>query len=660
MKFALSLLLTTTLSAARFDLSHYSKLNRVSDPQIAPDAKSIVIVVSRPNFAENRHEAELVRIDLATKAQHVLTHGRRTVSFPRWSPSGDRLAFLAGAGTPEKPQVFVLSMSGGDPLQITKAASGVQQFAWRPDGSAVAYVTADEAPKRTGEEQFNDSFEITNDDFLTTAPPQSAHLWMVSSTGGDAKRLTSGPWSLPISHPPSSPASPISWSPDGKSIAFVKVISPHSGDGGKSSLQVIDVATGQIRAITGRSENESQPQFSPDGKTLAYWFPRDGQTKNVNEIHLVPVNGGDGRSITRDIDRNLARHLWMPDGKSLLVGGNDRTTVGLWIQPADGGKARRIDTGKVVPSSAFWVDVAIGSNGSIAFTGSEPQRPPELYYLASPSAGLERLTNLHADIAALELGRTESIEWDASDGFKADGILTYPPDFNASRKYPLVLLIHGGPRAASREAFSRQAQLMAAHGWVVFEPNYRGSDNLGNTYQAAINGDAGAGPGRDTMAGLEFVKKRGFVDDAKIGVSGWSYGGYMTTWLLGHYTGWKVAVAGAAVTDWMDQYNLGDANVRRGQAFGGSPWTGDRMKAYIDQSPISAVTSIKTPTLVLSDTGDYRVTITQSYKLYHALKDNGVETRFFVYPVGGHSPADPVRSRDVDKRWVGWLAQYLD
>jgi dipeptidyl aminopeptidase/acylaminoacyl peptidase len=201
---------------------------------------------------------------------------------------------------------------------------------------------------------------------------------------------------------------------------------------------------------------------------------------------------------------------------------------------------------------------------------------------------------------------------------------------------------------------------MAARGWVIFEPNYRGSDNLGNSYQAAINGDAGAGPGRDTMAGLEMVKKRGFVDEGRIAVSGWSYGGYMTTWLLGHYGGWKAAVAGAAVTDWLDQYSLGDANVRRGQAFGGSPWTGGRMKEYVEQSPITSVSNIKTPTLVLSDTGDYRVTVTQSYKLYHALKDQGVETRFFVYPTGGHSPTDPVRSRDVDKRWVEWLAKYLE
>jgi dipeptidyl aminopeptidase/acylaminoacyl peptidase len=239
--------------------------------------------------------------------------------------------------------------------------------------------------------------------------------------------------------------------------------------------------------------------------------------------------------------------------------------------------------------------------------------------------------------------------------------VTYPPDFNAGRKYPLVLIVHGGPRAASLENFGAQAQLFAARGWVIFQPNYRGSDQLGRAYQNAINNDAGAGPGRDVMAGLAVLKARGFVDESRVAVSGWSYGGYMTTWLLGNYTGWRVAVAGAAVTDNLDQYNLGDANVRRAYAFGGSPWTStERMKAFIDQSPITYVTKIRTPTLVMSNMGDYRVTVTQSFKLYRALKDNGVETRFIGYPLAGHNAADPVHQRDVQRRWMQWIAEHFE
>jgi dipeptidyl aminopeptidase/acylaminoacyl peptidase len=284
-----------------------------------------------------------------------------------------------------------------------------------------------------------------------------------------------------------------------------------------------------------------------------------------------------------------------------------------------------------------------------------------MYYMASPDAKPQRMTDFNHETAALDLGRSETIDWDC-DTFHVDGVVTYPPDFVATKKYPLVLYIHGGPRSASKETFSSRTQLLAAQEWIVFEPNYRGSDNLGNAFQAGIWNDAGKGPGRDVMAGVAVLEKRGFIDTARMAVSGWSYGGYMTTWLLGNYPGrWKAAVAGAAVTDWLDQYNYGDANVRRAWAFGGSPYTDDkRLEAYREQSPITYASKIKAPTLILSDTGDYRVPITQSFQLYHVLTDNGVTTQFIAYPVTGHSPVDPVHSRDIDRRWIAWLTKYLE
>jgi dipeptidyl aminopeptidase/acylaminoacyl peptidase len=219
-------------------------------------------------------------------------------------------------------------------------------------------------------------------------------------------------------------------------------------------------------------------------------------------------------------------------------------------------------------------------------------------------------------------------------------------------------VVHGGPASASVEQFSRLAQLLAGRGYFVFEPNYRGSDNLGSKYKTAIIMDAGAGPGRDVMAGVATLKRGGMIDTTRVAVSGWSYGGYMTAWLAGHYGGWKAAVAGAAVTDWMDQYNLGDANVNRGNTMGGSPWTGN-MQSYIDQSPITNAHKIKAPTLILGNTEDPRVPITQSYKLYHALKDNGVVTKFIAWPLPAHNASDPVRQKERDKYWIGWLDHYL-
>ena len=661
MKSTLFVLSCFVLSAngqrARFDIADVGKIARVSDPQISPDGKSIVVVVTRPNYELDLNEASLVLVDTGSHKQHTLTRDRKGVSFPRWSPSGERLAYLA-SDVNNKPQIYVMPMGGGDSEQLTKAGAGIQQFAWRPDGGAIAFAASDEAPKRTGAEKFDDAFEVGNNDFLVTGKPMPTHLWVIPAEGGEPKRLTSGRWTLPISHPPGSPASPIAWSPDGKTIAFVKIVTPYSGDADQSTLQILDVATGQSHTVTGRAKHEGYPSFSPDGKKIAYWYPRDGETKKGNDIYVITGTQGEGRNVTRAIDRNMARALWMPDSQSLLVGANDGTTTGMWIQPLQG-DARRLNVGAISATSSFWVDAVIGREGQIAFTGSEPQHPTELYYMANATSSPARLTDFNAQLEALELSKTGTLQWTGPDGYKEDGVVTYPPGFNASGKYPLVLYVHGGPRSASKEAFSIFAQLIAAKGWVVFEPNYRGSDNLGSDFQSAIWNDAGNGPGRDVMSGVAELKKKGFIDDSKVAVTGWSYGGYMTTWLLGHYKGWKAAIAGAAVTDWLDQYNLGDANVRRADGFGGSPYVGGRMQAYVEQSPITYADKITAPTLILSDTGDYRVPITQSYRLYRELKDRGVTTQFFAYPIAGHSPADPVRMRDVYKRWISWLSEYL-
>ncbi len=349
----------------------------------------------------------------------------------------------------------------------------------------------------------------------------------------------------------------------------------------------------------------------------------------------------------------------MADGKSLLLGGHDGTQTALWVQPLEGA-AKRLELGDLNPSSFFSpVDVTVGKNGAIAFTAASPSRPVELYHLASPTATPRRLTDLNAEIAARDLGRVERMEWQGPDGFREDGVLTYPPGFTKGRQYPLVLLIHGGPQAASVRSLAFFSQLVAAHDYLAFQPNYRGSDNLGSAYERAIFNDAGDGPGRDIMAGIGALERLGIVDTSRIAVSGVSYGGYMTTWLIGHYQIWRAAVAVDAVTDKLDQYNLADYNVEERYSFGGSPYTGDRLKAYRDQSPISFVAAMKTPTLILSTTGDARVPVTQSYELYHALRDRGVPVKFVAWPVPGHFPGDPVRQSDAFRRWLEWLDQYL-
>jgi dipeptidyl aminopeptidase/acylaminoacyl peptidase len=646
---------TAQSSSHKFTLDDFSKVVRVSDPQFAPDGRTATVIVSRANLDSNRYDPELVQVDVASGKTKTLVAGRVGTSYARFSPDGQYIAFLSSVGMSGpalsvpggngRLQISVMKAAGGVPRVITNASRGVQQFTWSPDSKTIAFATMDDAPKKAGVERFNDSFEVqVNDDYLSTADKDPTHIWLVTVAGGAPKRLTSGTWSLPVSHPPGPPASAISWTLDGTSIVFARQQSAH---GRGNELQVVNATTGALSPLRRAGMQGTFPIFSPATGAVAFM---------AQGVSVSGVTDTTARVITRGIDHGIDRALWMPDGKSLLVGSNDTSRVSLYLQPVDG-KPQRLDLGELSPANSYYIDMAVSRTGAIAFTASTPSRPGELYYMASPTDTPRRLTDVNAPTASLALGKTEMVTW-TNDSLYENGVLTYPPDFDPSKTYPLVLVIHGGPRAASLLNWSSQAQLFAANGWLVFQPNYRGSDNLGAAYQRAISNDAGAGPGRDVMAGIEVVKQKGIVDTTRLAVSGWSYGGYMTSWMIGHYNIWKVAVAGAAVTDQLDQQMLGDGANQRGQ---NSPFVSQQaMDRIREQSPISYVSKMKAPTLILSNVGDYRVPITQSYKLFHALKDHGVTTQFIAYPIPGHNAADPVRQRDVQRRWMGWIAQYLN
>ena len=622
-------------------------LVRLSDPGISPDGRAIAFLAARPNYEANRYDTELILLDIATGGQRVLVAGRPGLGGPHWAPQGDAIAFLATVEG--RAQILVLPLASGEARAVTRAPAGVRGFAWRPDGGAIAYVAPDTATAPT--ERSNDAFEVGNDDYLTAAPPAPAHVWLVSLATGEASRVTRGDWSVATSLA----TSPLSWSADGRTISFVRFATAHSGDTDQSAVWLVDAATGAMRGLTGRTAREGSPLLSPDGARVAYTFPRDGDPANVDEVDVAPAGGGEGRAVTRALDRHVTEFAWLGDGRALLVLGTDGTRSALWVQPLDG-PARRVPLGDVAEVSELTVD----RRGAIAVVGAEPARPAEIYYLASSTAPPRRLTDFHREIAARAIGRSEAVEWAAPDGLRANGVLTLPPDFSPGRRSPLVLLIHGGPTASSTEEFSARAQLLAAHGWLVFQPNYRGSDNLGNAFQRAIAASAAEGPGRDIMAGVAALVRRGIVDTTRLAVSGWSYGGYLTAWLLGRYAGtWRAGVAGAAPLSLLDMYNLSDLNVMRRHAITASPWVGDRVAAWLAESPLAHAWKIRAPTLILSNTGDARVAVTGSYMLYRALRDNDVPVHFVAYPGPGHAPADPVRQRDVNRRWVEWLQRYL-
>jgi dipeptidyl aminopeptidase/acylaminoacyl peptidase len=636
-----SFALSSSVPGERFTLDHLAKIVTISNPQISPDGKSIVIALSRANLKDNRFDTELVKVDVATRNQTILT--QRQASRHAWSHDGTRLAFLAPAAE-GKMQIWVLPMAGGEAMQASASPTTVEEFAWSPDDKTFAYSAGEERPKREGEEKANRSFEA-DVNYLLTEAPVSSHAWLVPAGGGKATRLTSGAWTI---------NGGFSWSPDGKTIAFDSRSGPGPRYWRNDASRVVEVGTGRVSSLSGKSSLEYSNGFSPDGQHFSFNWNRDGDPRFVSELWVVPAAGGDASNLSHALDASAAA-IWGPDSKSLYVVTASGTSTALWLQPLEG-RARRLETGTV---GGFRVSVA--TNGRIALTGSEPDRPSELYYKENADAPPQRLTDFNGQIAALELGKQESVRWPSTDNLAADGILTYPPAYQPGRAYPLVLLIHGGPRGSSVASFGPRAQWLASHGWVVFEPNYRGSNNGGNAFQAAIWNDAGSGPGRDVMTGVEMLVKRGIADAANMAVSGWSYGGYMTTWLLGNYPDrWRAGVAGASVTDHVDQYAFSDIHSSVALYYGGSPFTDPkRLQAYRDQAPITYASKIKAPTLVLSDTGDQRVPVTESFMLYHALRDNGVETKFIAYPVGGHFPADPIHQRDIERRWAEWIKDHF-
>ncbi len=651
-------LLATTAQAATLTVHDLSRVVKLSDPEISPDGKSVALVEQRADLADDQFRTEIVLVDIASRKLRPLTLDRHHAGAPRWSPKGDRVFFTA-PDDHGKLQLYVLPMAGGDALAVTHAPDGIDQFAWSPDGNSFAVAITDAAPERRGEDKFRTGFAVGDDNYLTDEKPRPSHVWLVPAGGGDLKRLTEGAWSLPVSLPPGPPSSPLQFSPDGKSIALVRQATPSTGDEPQSRIQILDVATGHLRDLTGQTTLEGFPNFSPDGATIAFWRDRDGKAWNYQDVLLAPVNGGPRRDITQALDKNIYGTWWMPDGKTLLVGATDATSVGLWLQPTDGGQAKRLDLGGVMPTNTFWIDAEVGHDGQIALIGQTKTDPYELY-LVKPGHAPEALTDENPSFAQAELGRSETVTWTGPTGRPLDGVLTHPPHETGGHALPLVLVIHGGPNSASRDRLNILSQALAAHGWLVFEPNYRGSDNEDNAFYAAIYDDAGQGPGEDVMAGVKSLTDRGLADRTHMAVSGWSYGGFMTAWLLGHYPFWQAAVAGAAVTDWTDMYDLSDSNITTSFQVPGSPWVGQGHDRYDVQSPDRAFSHIRTPTLVMSDVGDYRVPITQSYGLYRALRDNHVETEFYAYPVGGHFPSDPIRQIDVEQRWVDWLAAHMN
>lgn len=638
-----------------FQIKDIRKLVSLASPRISPDGKSIAIVKITPDFEADKQITSILVVDTASGKSRALTDGKNGVSSPRWSPNGKRLAYIS-QGANKADQVFVTSPQGGKPLQITRTASGVEQFAWSPDSSQIAYVTADSDPNAAAISRHDDLFEIEDDGYLIQSVATPSHIWVCSGNGGTARRLTHGTWSVLQNPSPfvGGPADP-SWSADGKWITFAMQANAHNSDGDLSTIAAVNVSTGMVRQLTKQTNYEYQPAFSPSGESVAYIRPHGPTPLSAMDLCVAALSGGNS-SLSDQLDRDVADFTWMPDGAGLILTANEGVNTCLWLIKQDK-SAKRLDLGDLCVREA-----TAGGGGKIAVVASSGATPGELYILSGPDAKPRQLTDFNGALRRLEYGRVSEFTWTAPDGEKCDGVLTYPVGYSAGHKYPLVVVIHGGPEAASNIAFDENwmRQPLAGDGYLVFQPNYRGSDNLGNAHEHAIYRDPGIGPGSDVLSGVDALIATGEVDTSRISIAGHSYGGYMSAWLLGHDHRWRSGTVSDGLTDWRDLYNLAsDANHAMARdSLGGTPSDNESSELYRTGSPITYAGEITTPTLILHGTADETVPITESFALYHTLRDHHVEVRFIAIPGAHHHPGDPVRQERFYLTIEDWIRKH--
>jgi len=613
---------------------YYKKATSLSNLQFSHDGNHLLYSTRNADFDKNKWDTKYHLMNILNKKDSLLQFDQKGVRGFKWSPSGKYLSYLASKD--DKSQIFIHEMSTGKAKAISNHSKSISSFYWSHDESKIAFISKDPAIEKEESEKFNTAFEVGPQGYLSDHQYLPSHLYILDIKNENIERLTNGDWTI---------NSGISWSLNDKKLVFTKKEDAYWSRWNKSEIMLYDLPSNSLTPLNKNNTYEWGPEFTPKNNHLLYWCKGDKNPAGITDLYIRKENGN-SVNISSSIDRNITSFKWLSSNNEILAYGDDGTTDGVWIISLDG-KVRKASFSNTFVISSL----TINKKDEIVFIGSKGNQPKELFYLKDHSSTPIQISHYNDTFKNMKLGKVETIEWETDLNITTDGVVTYPPNFTASKKYPLVLYIHGGPIDASKESFSSLAQEMARNGWIVFKPNYRGSSNRGDKFQEAIRNDGGEGPGRDIMAGIEKLKLKGYIDETKIAVSGWSYGGCMTAWLIGKYPDvWKVAVAGAAGIDFTDMTSLSNMNLTLRHAITNSPWVGDNYKIHYDMSPLKNLSKIKTPTLVMSKVEDQVVAVTGSYKLYHALLANNIPVKFIAYPGGGHFPSDPVNSKDVYDR----------
>ncbi|HLI95897.1 MAG TPA: DPP IV N-terminal domain-containing protein, partial [Candidatus Baltobacteraceae bacterium] len=459
-------------------LADLRKTVSLASPQISPDGRSIAVLVRRSDYDKDKVVTDLVLVDVATHRARTLLHDATGLDNVEWSPDGSRLAYTANK------QVYVLPMNGGEPVQITHVKTSVEALDWRPDGSSIAFTADVEPANEARIKRHADEFNVDDNPWTDQEAPSDVALYETNASGGTARRIGSG-WSV---------GGGFTYARDGKSI-FVTRITDHKSPNRYLSREIvrIDLRSGRTVSLRRLSVMQTDPLRGPAGQ-IAFAVANPAGTMQT-EMALSNASGANAHMITQHLDRNANGAAFMPDG-SLLIAANDETGRRIF-RVTPGGAVSHLPLGSLVPS----YDVSVSRTGTVAFIASTPDHPTELYALRAGSPAPVRLTDYNRWIERFTLGISHAITWRTRDGLVADGVVTTPPGWHGQRT-PLVLYIHGGPTSSSTVGYSGFVQVLTAHGWMVFQPNYRGSDNLGNAYMTAIVRNTVAGPSADILAGL--------------------------------------------------------------------------------------------------------------------------------------------------------------
>jgi dipeptidyl aminopeptidase/acylaminoacyl peptidase len=654
--------LAASAAPAPIRLTDLRALVRIGSPQFSPDGTRIAFLTFRSDFIHDRYDGTLRVISTQGGEPRTLVEDIRDLGMPRWSPDGRSLAFLGKVGKRES-QIYTVPAAGGTPAELSDAPHGVQQYAWSPDGKSIAYVTPDGSPLSDEDRRtHHDLFEIHDDDYLIDKPPVASHIWLLSVKDGKSRQLTRGRTSVletpaPISGGPSEP----SWSADGRWIVYARQADADDSDSDRTTIVAVNVASGEERPLTPQETYEYTPRFAPKADEVAYLYLHGPGAISHVDLFVVSANGGSVRDVSADLDRNIASSFaWLADGSGVVVMADDHVGSKLYVQPLHG-RGRPLDLGTLNP-----LEVTSSARGSLAVVADSATRAPELYLLRTPDSPAQRLSNFNGGFADYAYPKSVEVQWHAPDGQADDGILTYPNGYQPGKRYPLVVYSHGGPEAASSEDFDLAEigplrDLFAARGFLVFEPNYRGSDNLGNAHEHAIYRDPGAGPDSDVISGVKMLEGQGIVDSSRIAAVGHSYGGYMTAWLISHQHFWRCAVIADGAVDWTQEYELSAAGnlAWTRDSLGGGPWDPQSAALYRTGSPMTYAGDITTPTLILSGTDDVTVPITESFALYHALSSRGIPVKFIGIPGAHHSPQDPIHRELYYRAIDDWVAARL-